>query len=251
MRLLYFVILIFITPLSCKNQRSDTALKIAVAANTQYAMNIVAHEFSKEHNIQCDLIVGSSGKLTAQIIEGAPYDIFISADMKYPQLLTDRKVTHGSIAIYAKGKLVCWSLQNRANTQLHSLSPKKVDHFAIANPDLAPYGVAAKEALSYYQLLPEIKDKLVFGESISQTNQFIITEAATAGLTAKSVVLSPQMKDRGYWTEVDSNAYQAIQQGMVIIRHKKSNLSLAKQFFDFVLSPKGKSILREYGYEVN
>ncbi len=251
MRLIYLIFILLFAHSSCKNKRSNPVLKIAVAANTQYAMNVIANEFEKEKDIQCDLIIGSSGKLTAQISEGAPYDIFISADMKYPQALANRNLTQGEVVIYGKGKLVCWSLQKKANTLLKSLSPDEIDHFAIANPNLAPYGVAAREALIYYNLWSEIKNKLVYGESISQTNQFIITEAAAAGLTAKSVVMSPQIKNRGFWTEVDSSAYQPIKQGMVIIHHKKSNFPLAQEFFDFVLSPQGKTILSTYGYEVN
>lgn len=248
-RFLFLFVIIIITA-SCKEQNSDKLI-IATASNMQFAVKEIIQQFSAETGIDCDVVVGSSGKLTAQIKEGAPYDIFISADMKYPTELFNSGFTNENTKTYAYGKLVLWTLNDEIIPSLNILTSKKIKHIAIANPKMAPYGIAAKETLEHYKVFDSIKPKLVFGESISQTNRFVTSKAAQIGLTAKSVVLSTQMKGKGNWIEIDMATYSPIAQGIVIIKNNRNNTIKAKQFYDFMFSDKAKNILINFGYLID
>ncbi len=241
----FILILVFFS--ACRGDRSQR-LTIATAANVQFAMQEIVQDFEKESGLLCDIIVGSSGKLTAQINEGAPYHIFISADMKYPEELYRKGKTAGQPVIYAQGKLVLWTMNPQLPPNLHILETDKVKHIAIANPKTAPYGAVAIEVFENAKLLGTIQNKLVYGESISQVNQFVGSGTADFGLTAKSVVLSPKMVGKGKWGELPDTLYTPIQQGAVVLKSEKAEQ--AKQFFDFLFSEKGKSILLKYGYNV-
>jgi molybdate transport system substrate-binding protein len=133
---------------------------------------------------------------------------------------------------------------------LDFLKKESIQHIAMGNPKTAPYGISAMEVLVHSGMNEELKDKLVFGESISQTNQFIVSRVADIGFTSKSVIMSSLMKDQGAWKEVDKDLYSPIAQGLVIINNRKTFQKEAKQFKDFVLSSKGKEILIKFGYEV-
>ncbi len=202
-------------------EKEKSTLNIAVAANMQFATQEISKAFTNKTGIVCNLVISSSGKLTAQIKEGAPYDVFISADMKYPNELFTTGFAAEQPKIYAYGKLVMWSMINGIKPSVDMLKNAAVIHIAIADPKTAPYGEAAIEALKYYGIYESIKDKLVYGESISQTNQFIISKAAEVGFTAKSVVLSPEMKGKGQWIDMDKASYEPIAQGVVIIKQDK------------------------------
>ncbi len=243
--LLHIVSLLFLTA-SCTKQDNNT-LTIATAANMQFAIQEIITSFTQKTGIPCDVVITSSGKLTAQIQEGAPYDIFISADMKYPETLHKNGFTAKSPEIYAYGKLVLWSISDEIQPSIESLTDKQIKHIAMANPKTAPYGEAAIAVLKHAGIYDLVTDKLVYGESISQTNQFIISGAAQVGFTAKSVVLSPQMEGKGQWIAIDKNLYTPIAQGAVII--KKDSISEATlKFYKFLFSPKSKEILENFGY---
>ena len=246
--------LIILIPLvlTCSPPKSPH-LTIATAANTQFAMKELSEAFTNETNIKCDLILSSSGKLTAQIVEGAPYDIFISADMKFPNELWEKEKTYQQPTVYAYGKLVLWTSKKEITPSLDILASDQVKHIAIANPKTAPYGKAAIEALKYYKVYDQIKDKLVFGESISQTNQFITSKSADIGITAQSIVLAPTLKNEGTWISIDQNSYEPIAQGAVVLKEGRRNKNklLADQFFEFLFSEKAKEILKDYGYLVD
>ena len=125
-----------------------------------------------------------------------------------------------------------------------------VKHIAIANPVTAPYGTAAIEVLNHHHVYEDVKSKLVYGESISQTNQFIVSKSAEVGFTAKSVVLSPEMKGKGNWTDIDEADYTPIAQGAVVLKHRGSHDGDAQKFYNFLFSPKAKDILENFGYSV-
>lgn len=235
--------------LSGCSQSVDNALTIAVASNMQFAMEKIVNAFEMETNLSCVTVIGSSGKLTAQITEGAPYDIFISANMKYPEELFRTGISKERPVIYAYGKLVIWSNLEGLQPSIEQLQSRGVKHVALPNPKTAPYGAAAMEVLKHHGILETIEDKLVYGESISQTNQFIISRSAEIGFTAKSVVLSSQMKGTGAWVELDQDHYPPLAQGVVVLDNERSRLS--KQFLDFLFSPEGQNILQKYGYEVS
>lgn len=233
----------------CTKSGKET-LTIATAANMQFAMEALTAAFTQQTGIPCQTAVSSSGKLTAQIEEGAPFDLFISADMKYPNNLYEKGLTAEAPEVYAYGQLVLWSMISNLEPSLQLLSGEAVRHIALANPINAPYGVAATEVLEHFQLLPLLQDKLVYGESIAQTNQFIISKAAEVGFTAKSVVLSPRMKDQGRWVDLDAAIYTPIAQGAVILDRSGSRQEAARQFYDFLFSTSGREILVRFGYEV-
>ncbi|MCB0487694.1 MAG: molybdate ABC transporter substrate-binding protein [Cyclobacteriaceae bacterium] len=224
-------------------------LAIATAANVQFAMEDLVKEFEKETSIACEIILGSSGQLTAQITEGAPYDVFVSANMMYPEDLYKKGLTVKAPEIYANGVLILWTLQDQQDISFGQLKDNSIKHIAVANPKTAPYGEAAIQTLDQLQLLEEIKDKLVYGESISQTNQFIISGSADIGFTAKSVVVSDEMKDKGTWIEVPDTLYNPIAQGVVVIKREGSDK--AQKFATFLLSNKARQILDAYGYNVS
>lgn len=226
-------------------------LRIAVAANAQFVANVLAAEFKKQTGINAELIVSSSGKLTAQIEQGAPFDVFLSADMKYPQELYAKQLTTGKPEIYAYGTLVMWSKKNVSLTKgLTALTQASIKKIAIANAALAPYGEAAEQALEHTKLLAQLKPKLVYGESIAQVNQYLLTGAANVAFTAKSVVLDPAQKDKGNWKEVDAKLYNPIAQGVVVLKASAGeSLKHANRFYKFLFSAKAKEIFKQYGYK--
>lgn len=248
---LFFLILIAIIEI---NTIAKSKITIAVAADVQYAMNELKAEFTRETGIDVTVIIGSSGQLTAQIKAGAPYDVFISADMKYPQTIYSDKFAVDSPKVYAKGSLVIWTMKKGItfDKRLKTLLGKSINKIAIANPITAPYGAATVEALKYFGIYKQVKDKLIYGESIAPTNQFIYSKAADAGFTAKSVVLSPQMEGKGKWMEIESDSYKCIDQGCVILKYGYNNQKDESiKFYNFLFSKKAKNILSKFGYKIN
>jgi len=234
---------------SCQNNNTDK-LRIATAANMQFVMTDLLVAFTAQTGIATEMIVGSSGKLTAQIKEGAPYDVFVSADMKYPKALYEAQLTTKTPEIYAYGKLVLWSNNIDIKPSLSILSTDSVEYIAMANPKIAPYGKAAMEVLEYYNLVDSVNAKLVYGESIAQCNQFILTQAAEIGFTAQSTLFSTQLRNSKNWVYIDEKSYQSIEQGIVILKQRRDFLEQANVFYDFLFSEKAQQILKQYGYEV-
>ncbi len=231
-----------------ENQEQNISISIAVAANMQFAMPELTAAFKEETGIDCKTIVSSSGKLTAQIRQGAPFDLFISADMKYPNEIYKYDLAATPPKVYAYGQLVLWSMQDGINVDLKNLGNPRIRHIAMANPKTAPYGEAAEEVLRKLDFYKSLQPKLVFGESIAQTNQFIITKSAEIGFTAKSAVVSPQLKGKGSWEIVDPSLYKPILQGAIVIKRKNGAIEAAKKFYNFLSSKKAKDILQTYGY---
>jgi molybdate transport system substrate-binding protein len=225
-------------------------LTIAVSANMQYAMEELVEAFQHSTGTPCEMIVGSSGKLTAQIMEGAPFDLFLSADMKYPKEIYSRDLAYGEPQVYALGYLVLWSLDEDTDLTSEGLLSENVRHVALANPETAPYGVAAVDLLRGMGILDEIRRKLVYGESIAQTNQFILSGSAQVGITARSVVSAPAARDKGHWAEADPGLYRPIQQGIVVMKGEGSRLESALAFAEFLRSPSAREILIRFGYGV-
>lgn len=225
-------------------------LTIAVAANVQYPFEELKGAFEKTSEIQIIPVVGSSGKLSTQIINGAPFDLFLSADMEYPEKLQDAGLTTNIPRIYAYGILVLWTLNDVDLTKgFHVMTDPSVSKIALASPKTAPYGREAIHALEYFRLDQAVSQKLIYGESIAQVNQFITSQAADLGFTAKSVVLSPNLKGQGQWIEVDPAAYEPIAQGAVILKHaEQGHLEAAQKFFDFIYSKEAETIFKKYGY---
>jgi molybdate transport system substrate-binding protein len=228
---------------------ADT-LTVAVAANVQYAFDDLQAEFKKETGHDLKPVYNSSGKFATQIMNGAPFDVFLSADMEYPEALHKEGFAVAAPKVYAYGALVLWTLKDLdLGNWKSALASPAVAKIAVANPKTAPYGRETMKALAHYKLGESLTPKLVFGESISQTNQYIHSRTADAGFTAKSVVVSPEMKGQGKWIDVPRDAYQPIAQGIVVLKHgQQTQPQLARQFHDFVLSAKSRAILERYGY---
>lgn len=242
---------------SCENtdapdNKQDQPLTVAVAANVQFAMEDIKNAFVKKYQHPVRLIIGSSGKLTAQIKQGAPYDIFISANMKYPESLYRDSFSTALPRVYALGALVWWTMKPLTLDQPMSIvSSPSIKKLAIANPQNAPYGEEALRSLENLDLIDIAREKLVYGESIAQTNQYIISGVCDLGITAKSIVLSPAWKEKGTWQEIDESLYNPIQQGVIITSNGKQNRpETSKLFYDFMFSKEAKAILTSYGYTV-
>lgn len=240
-----FLFLSALLSLNC-NEAGQQKIRIAAAANLQFAIKPLSEAFTVETGYACEVIIASSGKLTAQIVQGAPFDIFLSADMKYPQKLSTEGLLQGPPEVYAYGHMILWSMKKELLRSPDSLNLEQINYFAIANPKTAPYGRAAVEVLEYYKLLKKLEPKLVYGENIAQANQFITTQAADLGFTAKSTIKALHLANRGFWLEVDPKSYTPISQGVALL--KSSENPASRQFYDFLFSAKGKEILNTFGY---
>ncbi|WP_457607050.1 molybdate ABC transporter substrate-binding protein [Nitratifractor sp.] len=228
-------------------------LTVAVAANVGYAIADLQKAFVQEHpGASLRIILGSSGKLTAQIRRGAPYDLFLSADMEYPRALYERGLSADPPRIYAKGLLALLIRHPRQSPPtLEELSDPSIGRIAIPNPRTAPYGRAAVGALKKAGLYEKLKKKFIYGESVSQTVTYAL-RAADAGLIAKSALFAPQLRrfrEGKEWAEVPRSFYRAIDQGVILLKGEASG-GMAKAFYDFLFSPKGREIFRRYGYEL-
>jgi len=228
-------------------------INIAVAANVSYAINDLIAEFNKTNpDTKVEVTLGSSGKLTAQIKNGAPYNLFMAANMKYPEALYSDKIAITKPVIYAQGSLAMLSVKKLDLSKgINLATTKEVDKIAIANPKTAPYGKAAVEAMKNAKIFEMVKSKYVNAESISQTVTYTVT-ATDIGFIAKSSLYSPKMsmyKKDVNWVDVDPKLYTPINQGIVIINNAKDNKEV-KAFYDFILGEKAKKIFREFGYLV-
>ncbi len=226
------------------------SLTVAVAANVQFAFDDLRAAFTRVTGIEVQTVIGSSGKIAAQVRNGAPYDVFLSADMDYPQALRKEALASTEPKVYAYGTLVLWTLSDLDLTPgVPLLVDPKVGKIAIASPKLAPYGRAALEALAYYQVADAVRAKTVFGENISQVNQYIYSRNVDIGFTAKSVVLSRAMRGKGHWIEVPRHTYQPIAQGAVILKHGADTAEADhRRFIQFLASAPAREILADYGY---
>lgn len=245
------ILIIIAVFIFCSNFVYAQDLKVAAAANLQSVLPELTELFTKQSGVKVKTITGSSGKLVAQIENGAPFDVFMSADMKYPQALYREKLTTGEPKVYAQGILVLWTAKSMdLSSGVAILSDPSIKKVAVANPQLAPYGREAVNALKFYKIYEQVNSKLVYGESISQTNDFIVSQSADIGFTSKSTVLSPNLKEKGTWIEVPAESYQRIAQGVVVIK-KSNELSNAQKFYDFLFSSEAKDIFKKYGYNLD
>jgi len=228
-------------------------LTVAVAANLQVLMDELVMTFEKESGSSVDVVIGSSGNLTAQIENGAPFDVFMSADMSYPEALFDKGLALEKPKVYVYGLLVFWTskpldLSRPLGEVLEDPSLKKI---ALANPKTAPYGRQAVNTMKTLNVYLDTRTKLVYGENISQTNQFILSGAADGGFTSKSSVVDDSVKDKGRWVEVDASLYEPIAQGVVVLAYAgKHNPQAAQAFYRFLFSENAAAIFKKYGYRL-
>lgn len=229
------------------------SITVAAAADLQFAMQDVAAQFQKQTGNEVKLTYGSSGNFFQQLQNGAPFDMFFSANLDYPRKLEAAGLTEpGTYYQYAKGKIVIWVLKDSAldlSSGLNSLLNPNVHKIAIANPQHAPYGQAAVAAMRKEGIYDKVKDKLVLGENISQTTSFVVSGSADVGIVAMSLALSPNMTDKGRYVEIPTTAYQPIEQACVILKSSK-NKEAAMRFLAFIKTAAASNTLQRYGFEV-
>lgn len=232
---------------------SAQEITVAAAADLQFAMQDLASQFHQQTGKTVNLTYGSSGNFFQQIQNGAPFDMFFSANLDYPKKLeASGLVENGSYYKYAKGKIVIWvANDSKADISggLKALLDPKLSKIAIANPAHAPYGQAAVAAMQKEGMYDQMKGKLVLGENISQAASFVVSGAANAGVIALSLALSPSMKDKGRYIEIPAEDYPAIQQACVILKSAKEKQT-AHQFLQFLQTKEAGDKLRSYGFEV-
>ncbi|HUB80185.1 MAG TPA: molybdate ABC transporter substrate-binding protein [Bryobacteraceae bacterium] len=230
---------------ACGHHAPAGKLSIAAAADLQFALAAGAQQF-REKNPQTELAInyGSSGNFSTQIRNGAPFDIYLSADIQYPRALARDGLTAGSVFTYATGKIAVWVTNSSKLDPATALRDPAVRRIAIANPQHAPYGRAAEAALHSLGIYESVEKKLVLGENISQTLQFIQSGAADTGIVALSLALAPSLRGQGRYWQIPASAYPKIEQGGVIVKDSAA----ARQFRLWLLSPSGQALLREYGF---
>jgi molybdate transport system substrate-binding protein len=225
-------------------EASPIVIRVAAAADLKFAMPELTKAYQLDHsNENVSASFGSSGNFATQIKQGAPYDIFFSADS------SSLKILEGKIFPYSVGTVVLW-VPNNSKLDLEKgievLNSSEIKQIAFANPTHAPYGVGAVEALRKSNLYDKVASKLVMGENIAQTAQFVESGAADIGLIAIALAMSPTLKKEGRYKPLDHKLYSAmIQSGIVLNRSQVQKQ--AKRFRDFVLSPKGQEILNRFG----
>ena len=232
-------------------QKPCGVVAVAAASDLSYAMNEISANFQKATGCAVRVSAGSSGNFLSQIENGAPFDVFFSADIEYPKKMeTEGLAVPGSTYLYAVGKIVLWVRGDSAldvGKGLAVLREPAVHKIAIANPLHAPYGRAAEQALRGAGIYEEVKNKFVFGENISQAAQFAESGNADAGILALSLVQSPALKDKGHYWAIPETLYAPIRQGAVVLRHAP-NLQWAVAFLDYTKTPATAMILQRYGF---
>jgi molybdate transport system substrate-binding protein len=226
-------------------------IRIAAAADLKFAMGEIAEKFEKQSGTKVNVTYGSSGNFFSQMQNGAPFDLFFSADIEYPKKLEAAGLAEpGTLYEYAVGRIVIWTPADAkvdvARQGWMAFLDASVEKIAIANPEHAPYGRAAVAALQKAGIYDSVKAKLVYGENISQTAQFVQSGNAQAGIVAMSLAVSPAMRDGKRW-EIPADMHPAIEQGAIVLKDAK-NKEAARAFLEFVKSAAGRAILAKYGF---
>jgi molybdate transport system substrate-binding protein len=230
-----------------------STVSVAAASDLIFCLDALQAEFSRaEPNVTLKTSTGSSGNFYAQIRHGAPYDVFLSADLRYPrELIAAGAAEASSLTLYAIGRIVIWSL--RPELDLSDLGKLvrdvRVQRFAIANPAHAPYGRAAMEALEHVGAWNDARPKLVLGENIAQAAQFVQTGNAETGIVALSLVLAPKLANAGRWVEIPIGYHAPLEQGVVLTRSGAANPA-AGRYLEFLRSPAARAIFERYGFRL-
>jgi len=230
----------------CSRRAEPEKLSIAAAADLQFALDDASREFHQSHpRTGLQIAYGSSGNFYAQIRNHAPFDLFLSADVQYPRLLAQEGLANPeSVFVYAVGRLAVWVPATSPLDPATALRDPSIQHVAIANPQHAPYGSAAEAALRKMGIYDSVEKKLVLGENISQTLQFVQSGAADAGLVALSLAIAPPVRNQGRYWEVPLDTYPKMDQGGVILK----NSAAAREFRAWLLAPAGRRLLKRYGF---
>lgn len=225
---------------------------IAAASDTQFALQDIAKKFQEETGTNVKLSFGSSGNFATQIMQGAPFELFLAADESYVLKLADQGLTPDQGVLYAKGRIVYFVPNDsplKPDAQLSdlraALSDGRLHHFAIANPEHAPYGRAAKEALETAGLWDAIQPNLVLGENVAQTAQFAASGGAQGGIFAYSLALAPSLKTAGRYALLPEQWHKPLLQRMVLLKNAGDT---AKAFYRYLQQPAARTIFEQYGF---
>ena len=235
-------------------KKAPGEINVGAAADLSGALKEIADNYENQAGKAIKLSFGSSGSLTQQIQNGAPFDLFFSADMDYPrQLISRHDADAASLYRYAVGKLVLWvpadSPLDVQNKGLNVLLDPLVKKIAIANPQHAPYGRAAVAAMKHVGLYEQVSDRVVMGENVSQAAQFVESGNAQAGFVALAHAIAPAMQGKGKYWEIPVEAYPALDQGVVIISHSRHKKDAAS-FLAYLQTKAAGDVLRRYGFTV-
>jgi len=245
---LFFCLLCIVLFSACTHAQT---LRIAAASDLQFVLPDLAAQYEKQSDVKLAATYGSSGNFVAQIQNGAPFDLFLSADDAYPRTLVKAGFADAeSLVIYAQGYLVIWlppdSPLDLTARGFRTLLDPRIQRIAIANPEHAPYGRAAVVAMREAGLYEQLKSKLVLGENISQAAQFVQSGSAQAGLIARSLALSPAMKS-GKRYELSGWHFPPLWQAAVVLK-SSTNKDVAKAFLEFLKTPEARAIFERCGY---
>lgn len=249
-RIIIALLLLLVFGVACRGVRApaSTELTVAAAADLTPAFEEIGREFESAHNTKVTFVFGSTGLLTRQIENGAPFDVFAAANAGYiDQLDQEGLIASGTKRVYARGRITMWTTANsplKLET-VQDLARPEVTRLAIANPDHAPYGQAAREALERAGIWQTVKPKLVYGDNIRQTLQYAETENVEVAIVA----LSLSVQSKGRWVLIPEELHKPIDQGMGVIESTKNEAS-ARAFSDFVNGERGREILKKYGFTV-
>ena len=233
-------------------QSLPSVLTIAAAADLKFALDDLVKQFEEKYPAtKVNVTYGSSGNFFAQFQNGAPFDLFFSADIGYPRKLAEKGLGADDVFLYAIGCIVVWVPKDSPvavdKLGIKALLEPSIRKIAVANPDHAPYGRAAVAALKALNVYDQVASRLVYGENIAQTAQFVQSGAADVGILALSLAVAPQMRDAGRFWQVPLDAYPRMEQGGIILKSAK-NLETARAFRDFVLGDHGREVLKHYGF---
>ena len=230
---------------------------IAAASDLSFPIKEIISQFEKQTRHKVKLTLGSSGNFQAQITNGAPFDVFLSADVDYVRKLDQAGLVEpNSLTIYAQGRIVLWvrngSPIDVQRLGINSLLEPAAKRIAIANPDVAPYGRAAVAALRRFGIYDKVAPRLVFGENIAQAAQFVSSGAADIGIIAHSIALSDPMVSAGKYWEIPADAHPRLYQGMAILKQarKAGHLDAARAFYEWFGNDSSRAILKKYGFSL-
>jgi molybdate transport system substrate-binding protein len=229
-----------------------TVVRVAAAADLTFALAEVAEVVAVEHpGVELAVTYGSSGTFLQQIGNGAPFDLYLSADLAYPRrLVADGLAEDDDLFAYAVGRLVLWTLDpSRVDVDagLAGLADPAVRRVAVANPEHAPYGQAAMAALAGAGVVESVRPRLVLGENVAQAAEFVQNGGADAGVVALSLVLSDPLRDVGRWSEVPLEAFPRLEQGGVVLAGARDPAA-ARAVRDTLLGARGRAVLERYGF---
>jgi molybdate transport system substrate-binding protein len=233
---------------------SRRQVRVAAASDLNVAMGAVSARLASAQRIDVSVSYGSSGTLFSQLLNGAPFDVFLSADIDYPRRLADRGLAADEgVFRYAYGRLVVWTPASSPldirGRGLQAVAGPAVQHVSIANPEHAPYGRAAVAALRTAGLYDAVQPKLIYGENVAQALQFVQSGSADVGLVPLSLALAPGAQQSGAWVEVPAEDYPPIEQGGVILRSSRA-ADAARAFTSFLTGADGRAILEQHGFSV-